>query len=126
TRWGAAGIGCGRPFGSKDLQSRPGIAGADLGSQLFIVGWYGTHLSSSSFRCVFLQWGTRVRSPLLVLLRETERLQKGRSPASHRWHDRFVGTTSRRFTRVTSRLIINNVAPPVQLKVAALQQLLFE
>jgi hypothetical protein len=52
---GATGIGCCRLFGPQTLQSRSCIAGADLSSQLLIAGWYGTHLSSSSFRLVLLQ-----------------------------------------------------------------------
>src|SRR5258708_16187482 len=60
------------------------------------------------------------------MLRETERLQKGRIRAAPRWHQQFVRTTRCRFTTVTPRLIVDDMASVVQLKVAALQQLLFE
>src|SRR6266851_475492 len=39
TGGGATGIGRCWLFGSKDLQSGPGIADADLGSQLLVIGW---------------------------------------------------------------------------------------
>jgi hypothetical protein len=92
--------------------------GASLGLQP--TGWDAPVQSIPRFAGNFLLPPAKAEG-LRKLEVLTELLQKGCIWEAPRWHHRLVGTAGRRLTVAASRLIVYNMASPVQIKMATTQ-----